>query len=278
MQEQPLVSQFVPVLTSDAGSCLTVANWLQAGIYTAAFYLEELLMKPGKDVLLSLPDLRSHYAWPGTVVLNAVFSVMPKEGEYRIHSRYDGQRITVDVKTLFLLITQLKPDYVVLSQQDYERFECLRLRLPAGVFLETVKETGKKTNRDEPRIFNYLNPPRDETAADESGSLLYSRLDTFQFDSSIPRSNGTPLWLETDKPAADGMKGCFYHHEGIGQILDAACQEQFQALDEQCPCLTCTDGYTRAYLHHLLMNTPLLAQRFLIRHNVGFFQRYIRAC
>ena len=47
---------------------------------------------------------------------------------------------------------------------------------------------------------------------------------------------------------------------------------------ENCSCETCSQGFTRAYFHHLLQHTPLLAQRFLVIHNVFFTQLHgIRA-
>ncbi len=44
----------------------------------------------------------------------------------------------------------------------------------------------------------------------------------------------------------------------------------FNVLDPNCSCPTCTQKLTRAYLHHLLQHTPLLCQRFLILHNIQF--------
>ena len=61
---------FVPVLTSLAGSCLTAANWQEAGVHRASFHLAALLMKPGYDLLKTLPNLAAYVAWDESLVLN----------------------------------------------------------------------------------------------------------------------------------------------------------------------------------------------------------------
>jgi queuine tRNA-ribosyltransferase len=82
-------------------------------------------------------------------------------------------------------------------------------------------------------------------------------------------SNPSSVWV-TDKPAADAIQGKLYCESGIIDILEQQYQQQFSPIDQHCACSTCLDGYTRAYLHHLLQQTPLLAQRLLVMHNVGF--------
>ena len=43
---------------------------------------------------------------------------------------------------------------------------------------------------------------------------------------------------------------------------------QFETIDPECTCPTCSQQFTKAYLHHLLQQTPLLCHRLLIQHNV----------
>jgi hypothetical protein len=51
-------------------------------------------------------------------------------------------------------------------------------------------------------------------------------------------------------------------------ILAPHFEQDFNVLAENCDCQTCHAGFTRSYLHHLLQHTPLLAQRFLMSHNI----------
>ncbi len=44
-------------------------------------------------------------------------------------------------------------------------------------------------------------------------------------------------------------------------------------IDEDCDCLTCAGGYTRAYLHHLFKTRELLYYRLASMHNVRFMIR-----
>jgi hypothetical protein len=90
-----------------------------------------------------------------------------------------------------------------------------------------------------------------------------------------------PLWTEglvSDKPAHDAHQGIFYDNTHIANILDKQFEKDLSLLSPDCQCETCSEGFTRAYLHHLLQHTPLLAQRFLAVHNVFFSQLHgIRA-
>lgn len=86
-------------------------------------------------------------------------------------------------------------------------------------------------------------------------------------DDVISSESASP-WIESDTPAANGMKGRIYTSSGVIDITDSSHALQFFPLDDACACPTCQTGFTRAYLHHLLAQTPLLCQRYLIQHNV----------
>jgi len=74
--------------------------------------------------------------------------------------------------------------------------------------------------------------------------------------------------IDSDAPAKAGMQGQVCAEEGLINILDASMAMDFNPISNHCACKTCQQPFSRAYLHHLLQNTPLLAQRFLIQHNV----------
>jgi Queuine tRNA-ribosyltransferase len=90
-----------------------------------------------------------------------------------------------------------------------------------------------------------------------------------------------PQWTEdqvSDQPAIDAIDGRFYFETTSANILDSEFEKDLGLLDKNCQCETCAQGFTRAYLHHLFEHTPLLAQRFLLSHNVFFSQLHgIRA-
>lgn len=64
-----------------------------------------------------------------------------------------------------------------------------------------------------------------------------------------------------------GFAGAFYAPRQEN-ILNPVYATDNQVLRPGCDCETCQAFLSRAYLHHLLEHTPLLAQRFLIVHNV----------
>ncbi|MBA3536314.1 MAG: hypothetical protein H0T84_06880, partial [Tatlockia sp.] len=107
-------SGYIPVITTQAGFCLTMENWQEIGVSTAAYYLDSLLMKPGYTVLKSLPSLQSYCGWSGTIVLNASFAAANSEGIYSFRSLYDGSQLAISQNDLFSLILSLQPDIVIL--------------------------------------------------------------------------------------------------------------------------------------------------------------------
>lgn len=82
-------------------------------------------------------------------------------------------------------------------------------------------------------------------------------------------------YIESDKPAVDAMQAIVYNREGEINLRDKDYAHQHQPIDPCCHCPSCSQQLTRAYLHHLLMQTPLLCQRFLIQHNV--FQAFTQS-
>ena len=72
----------------------------------------------------------------------------------------------------------------------------------------------------------------------------------------------------SNQVALDTMVGRVYQGREVYSILDASYVMNFEALAPDCHCDACEQGVTRAYIHHLLPHTPLLAQRFLMMHNM----------
>ena len=195
--------QFTPIATSMAGSSLTIENWLQIGVTSLAFTLEDLLMKPGINVLRQFQSLRAYSGWPGTIILDA--RLTSKDSTiYKIRSRFDGSIILLDPMEWKALIEHLNADEVILSEDN----------------------------------------------------VPFSR---FQIG---------------NQPAANAVEGLIESKTGVFNILNESYREQYVPLCSDCNCVVCKGGYTRAYLHHLLQQVPLLAQRFLIQHNVYYYSQH----
>ena len=99
----------IPVLSSQAGSCITAENWQAVGVNVASYYLSALLMKPGYTFLKTLPDLATYVGWSETLVLNASMPLVDAQGRYTLRSQYDGSRSHYTIDELLVLIVVLRP-------------------------------------------------------------------------------------------------------------------------------------------------------------------------
>src|SRR3990167_8290012 len=102
---------YLPVFTTPAGSCLTTANWLEAGVEKAVFCLAALCIRPGIPVLMAFDNLRHYGAWPGTIIVNltALYAARTPAGDFHIRSMYDGSYLTISTKNMLALIQHLQP-------------------------------------------------------------------------------------------------------------------------------------------------------------------------
>ncbi|NDH08245.1 MAG: hypothetical protein EBY16_01255 [Gammaproteobacteria bacterium] len=87
---------------------------------------------------------------------------------------------------------------------------------------------------------------------------------------------GHQHWYVSNQAAALGYRGQFYADQQTFNILDAVFEADLHPLSEGCHCDSCTQEFTRAYLHHLMAYTPLLAQRYIILHNMQQTQQAFR--
>lgn len=78
-------------------------------------------------------------------------------------------------------------------------------------------------------------------------------------------------FLEVDEPAEYGFQGLVYTQNGVLDLKENTVAQAHISLENTCNCTVCKQSLTRAYLHHLYLHTPLLAQRFLIVHNVSWY-------
>ena len=267
-----------PVLTTQAGACMTAAGWQEAGIHSASFYLASLLMKPGFEFLKTLPDLATYVGWQEGLVLNASMPAMNADGLYALCSHYDGHRSYHSVDDILALIATLKPSVVILPEGVWHKNEGLWQTLPEtiSVFfpvtdlpesLGTSRAFGvyiscdKKISSSE--VLQQLALHNDKPcyiAGDLSLSLMFELV------------NNGAQFVESDRPASDACLGKVYCCEGELSLSDNLLAMQFEPIDQTCNCSTCSQKLTSAYLHHLLEHTPLLCQRLLVQHNVHYCQ------
>lgn len=267
----------VPVLTSQAGSCLTPENWREVNISMVSYHLDSLLLKPGQAVLKQTADLKRYLGWTGSLVINAMSLLANKEGVFTLVSPYDGSKLKCTYSELAAIIRHLKPDALVLPKKfilDYPDvwtnwpestvpiipavdLSLQDLQRPHGVFFQS--DAFNNTNHLMEQLKKWNHIPR-YVMGDVGMELMRSL-----------RENGVE-YIESDAPAKAGMDGKVYTKDGELDLQDSAYELHFETIEPNCSCPTCAQKLSKAYLHHLILHTPLLAQRFLIQHNVYHIQ------
>ncbi len=77
-------------------------------------------------------------------------------------------------------------------------------------------------------------------------------------------------------PTRLARHGAALTNDGRINLKNARYRRDFVPLDPECSCETCADGYSRAYLSHLVRENELLADRLLTLHNVSFLGELCR--
>lgn len=269
----------IPVLTTPAGSCVTEANWHEAGVRAVSFYLTALLMKPGLDFLKTLPNLATYVGWQGTSILNSSLLSIATDGRYALRSDYDGARSHYSVEDILTLIANLQPNIVILPEGMLQKSEKTWEALPDTLFpFVPVIDLAKCSDSVRPYgvYISY-----DESAT--SPSVLLQQIERYKdIPCYIAGDLNLPLMLdlvkkgikfiESDIPASDACMGNVYSNNGLISLPTNDCVMQFEVIDKNCKCPVCNQNFTQAYLHHLLEHTPLLCQRYLVQHNVHYCQ------
>lgn len=271
MKKHNNLSMMVPILNSEAGNCLTAANWQEAGIQIGSYYLSSLLMKPGYDCLKHLANLASYVNWRQHLVLNASLPNLDDHGCYALRSQYDGSRIHYSVDEILALIAILQANTVILPQGVGQKWQLL----PEAVFpYLTVSDYLESEDIKRPKGIYLLQDENNDILQQldhYKGLPCYVAGDWSLAEMKTLFEHGAQ-YVETNRPARDAMAGQLYCSEGVISIYDDKYAYQFDIIDKNCACPSCSQQFTRAYLHHLLEHTPLLCQRFLIQHNVYFCQ------
>ena len=59
-------------------------------------------------------------------------------------------------------------------------------------------------------------------------------------------------------------------------MKNAVYTHDFSVLEEGCGCYACRNGYTRAYIRHLVRAKEIFGLRLLTLHNLHFLQAFMR--
>jgi queuine tRNA-ribosyltransferase len=261
---------FVPCITSFAGNTLTGENWYKAEIGMFAFSLQELLIKPGLEVLQNITSLQSYYGLKGEVVLRATLPLQETPGNYAWYSQYDGSLVTFNKEALWPLLLILKPNKVLLPQDAYLFEDEIESYLPLDMKRYYSASSPLSEKQD---VALYFHSHEDK---DAFWPLLQEGKTPFYVwgDASVDYwQEDLPCLIEWDDPMVAGIHGFAYTQQGIVSIMGSSWECEMRPLQADCGCETCEQGLTRAYLQHLFRQTPLLCIRYLIQHNLFTLQK-----
>ena len=87
-------------------------------------------------------------------------------------------------------------------------------------------------------------------------------------------------------PSRNGRHGHVYHASGKLNLWNLAYEKDFRPIEEGCDCPackgirledgSCTGGYSRAYIRHLLKAKEMLGMRLCVLHNLSYYNRLMR--
>lgn len=260
---------FIPLLTTNAGLCLTLANWQEVEVSTASYSLEHLLYKPGLELLKKIENPKAYLACPGDMVLNATSLMANREGYFILKSPYDGSKIKCFLMDVIELIHHLKPNAVILPKNILEDVPEIWTHWHDSImpFLHPEDLKNQPIEKDYGVYFNAV----DQVDWNQLEQWAHKpRYLMGQFEPELIHSLSTKgiEWVETDEPAQAALQGLVYTQTGSINLANSETSLQFEPIEEHCACPTCAQGFTKAYLHHLFHHTPLLCQRLLIQHNL----------
>ncbi|KTC64940.1 queuine tRNA-ribosyltransferase (plasmid) [Legionella adelaidensis] len=258
----------IPIITSKEGASLTFANWLEAGVEKVACYLSDLLIKPGIQLLKERP-LKQYISWPGEIALNLDGLKANDEGVIKIRSPYDGSIISTTTSEILALVISLKPEKVIIPERFCNKMNDFLEQIPKEIFVYVSEKclpiNSKKTygiylryqHQDFTEFLEVIKSYRD-----------YSCYVSGDFDFyALERLKEKKVSIETDFLAKEGVQGFVISQGNLVDLKDEAYSLDFEKIDNACQCPSCNLNFTKAYLHHLYFNTPLLCHRLLIQHN-----------
>ena len=83
------------------------------------------------------------------------------------------------------------------------------------------------------------------------------------FPTRVARNGMAMVWTTTSPTARLVMKNAQFTHD-------------HDVLEEDCQCYACRNGYTRAYIRHLIRANEIFGLRLLTLHNLYFLQNFMK--
>ena len=77
-------------------------------------------------------------------------------------------------------------------------------------------------------------------------------------------------------PTRTARMGTAFSNEGRLNLKNARFRHDHQTLDEGCPCPACSQGFTRAYIHHLVRQREMTGAILLSLHNIHYLLDLMR--
>ena len=77
-------------------------------------------------------------------------------------------------------------------------------------------------------------------------------------------------------PTRSGRNGQAFTAQGAMNMRNARFNEDTSPLEEDCPCIACSGGHSRAYIHHLIKAGEMLGAILLTHHNLCYYQRLMK--
>lgn len=124
---------------------------------------------------------------------------------------------------------------------------------PKELFYDMLSYTVQYLPADRPRYLMGVGHPLDIVYGVSSGIDM--------FDCVLPTRN-----------ARHGRAFTFL---GPLNLRNAACAVDHSPIEEGCDCLACQQGFSRAYIRHLLVSEESLGWTLITLHNLRFFQRFM---
>ncbi len=72
-------------------------------------------------------------------------------------------------------------------------------------------------------------------------------------------------------PSRNGRHGHVYTNHGKLNLFNSQYELDHRPIEEGCGCPVCREGYSRAYIRHLLKAKEMLGMRFCVLHNLYFY-------
>ncbi len=77
-------------------------------------------------------------------------------------------------------------------------------------------------------------------------------------------------------PSRNGRHGHVYTNHGRMNLFNACYETDPAPIEEGCGCPVCREGYSRAYIRHLLKAGEMLGMRFCVLHNLYFYNTMMK--